>query len=173
MNIIIPHASISKMCDEIMIFHSLHPSDAIYCHKSHWYRYECCQMTHYLNQCWFTVSEVLWHSFAILQGISNMLCTKICLKFPYPKLQSHLPEAHGFVGTVFLHALEFYSERLWGAGLRSVNPIERWHENPAKVLAQAVFSQHLDCGIHHSEFSPEGFFALIPHPVARWAKTTS
>ena len=32
------------------------------------------------------------------------------------------------------------------------------------------FSQHLECGIHRSESSPEGSFALIPHPVARWAK---
>ena len=47
----------------------------------------------------------------------------------------------------------FYSERQWGAGFRSVNPTERWCKNPARALAQ-------------------GSFALIPHPVARWAKTT-
>ena len=65
-----------------------------------------------------------------------------------------------------------YSERPRGAGFRSVNPAERWRENPARALARAGFSQHLECGIHRSESSPEGSFALIPHPVARWAKTT-
>ena len=66
----------------------------------------------------------------------------------------------------------FYSERPRGAGFRSVNPAERWRENPARALARAGFSQHLECGIHPSESSPEGSFALIPRPVARWAKTT-
>ena len=65
-----------------------------------------------------------------------------------------------------------YSERRRGAGFRSVNPAERWRENPARALARAGFSQHLECGIHRSESSPEGSFALIPRPVARWAKTT-
>ena len=65
-----------------------------------------------------------------------------------------------------------YSERPRGAGFRSVNPAERWRENPARALARAGFSQHLECGIHRSESSPEGSFALIPHSVARWAKTT-
>ena len=65
-----------------------------------------------------------------------------------------------------------YSERPRGAGFRSVNPTERWRENPARALARAGFSQHLECGIHRSESSPEGSFALIPRPVARWAKTT-
>ena len=68
--------------------------------------------------------------------------------------------------------LTLYSERLRGAGFRSVNPAERWCENPARALARAGFSEHLECGIHRSESSPEGSFALIPHPVARWAKTT-
>ena len=72
---------------------------------------------------------------------------------------------HGFV-------LRLYSERPRGAGFRSVNPAERWRENPARALARAGFSQHLECGIHRSESSPEGSFALIPRPVARWAKTT-
>ena len=67
----------------------------------------------------------------------------------------------------------FYSERPRGAGFRSVNPAERWRENPARALARAGFSQHLECGIHWSESSPEGSFALIPHLVARWGKTTS
>ena len=66
----------------------------------------------------------------------------------------------------------FYSERPRGAGFRSVNPAERWRENPVRALARAGFSQHLECGIHRSESSPEGSFALIPRPVARWAKTT-
>ena len=66
----------------------------------------------------------------------------------------------------------FYSERPRGTGFRSVNPTERWRENPARALARAGFSQHLECGIHRSESSPSGSFALIPHPVARWAKTT-
>ena len=66
----------------------------------------------------------------------------------------------------------FYSERPRGAGFRSVNPAERWRENPARALARAGFSQHLECGIHRSESCPEGSFALIPRPVARWAKTT-
>ena len=66
----------------------------------------------------------------------------------------------------------FYSERPRGAGFRSVNPAERWRENPARALARAGFSQHLECGIHRSESSPDGSFALIPRPVARWAKTT-
>ena len=65
----------------------------------------------------------------------------------------------------------FYSERPLEAGFRSVNPAERWRENPARALARAGFSQHLKCGIHRSESSPEGSFALIPRPVARWAKT--
>ena len=68
--------------------------------------------------------------------------------------------------------LWWYSERPRGAGFRSVNPAERWRENPARALARAGFSQHLECGIHRSESSPEGSFALIPHPVARWTKTT-
>ena len=66
----------------------------------------------------------------------------------------------------------FYSERPQGSGFRSVNPAERWLENPARDLARAGFSQHLECGIHRSESNPEGSFILIPHPVARWAKTT-
>ena len=63
--------------------------------------------------------------------------------------------------------LLFYSERPRGAGFRSVNPAERWRENPARALARAGFSQHLECGIHRSESSPEGSFELIPRPVAR------
>ena len=51
-------------------------------------------------------------------------------------------------------------------------PLRGWRENPARALARSGFSQHLECGIHRSESSPEGSFALIPHPVARWAKTT-
>ena len=51
-----------------------------------------------------------------------------------------------------------------------MNPAERWRENPARALARAGFSQHVECGIHRSESSPEGSFALIPRPVARWAK---
>ena len=66
----------------------------------------------------------------------------------------------------------FCGDRPRGAGFRSVNPAERWRENPARALARARFSQHLECGIHWSESSPDGSFALIPHPVARWAKTT-
>ena len=65
---------------------------------------------------------------------------------------------------------ELYSERPRGAGFRSVNPAERWREIRARALARAGFSQHLECGIHRSESSPEGSFALIPHPVAWWAK---
>ena len=72
----------------------------------------------------------------------------------------------------WLEKSKFYSERPQGAGFRSVNPAERWRENPARALARAGFSQHLECGIHQSESSPEGSFALIPRPVARWAKTT-
>ena len=37
-----------------------------------------------------------------------------------------------------------YSERPRGAGFRSVNPAERWCENPARALARAGFSQHLE-----------------------------
>ena len=44
---------------------------------------------------------------------------------------------------------------------------------PRGLLARAGFSQHLECGIHRSESSPEGSFALIPRTVARWAKTTT
>ena len=103
------------------------------------------------------------------------------------------------IGNETLEKTCLYSERPRGAGFRSVNPAERWRENPARALARAgfsqhleygihrsesssegffaliphpVFSQHLECGIHRSESSPEGFFALIPHPVARWANTT-
>ena len=49
---------------------------------------------------------------------------------------------------------------------------ERWRENPVKALAKAGFSQHFECGIHWCQSSLYGSFALIPHPVARWAKTT-
>ena len=78
---------------------------------------------------------------------------------------------------LFLHAqiatkAISYSERPRGAGFRSVKLAERWRENPARALAQAGFSQHLECGIHQSESSPEGSFALIPRPVTRWANTT-
>ena len=65
-----------------------------------------------------------------------------------------------------------YSERPRGAGFRSVNSTESCCENPERVLARAGFSQHLECGIHGSESSLKGPFTLIPHPVARWAKTT-
>ena len=55
---------------------------------------------------------------------------------------------------------KLYSERPRGAGFRSVNPAERWRENPARALARAGFSQHLECGIHRSESSPSGSFAI-------------
>ena len=71
------------------------------------------------------------------------------------------------------HHSWYYNEWPRRAGFRSVNPAERWRENPARALARAGFSQHLECGIHRFESSPEESFALIPHPVARWAKTTS
>ena len=32
----------------------------------------------------------------------------------------------------------YYSERPRGAGFRSVNPAERWCENPARALARAL-----------------------------------
>ena len=67
---------------------------------------------------------------------------------------------------------KLYSERPSEAGFRSVNPAERWRDNPARDLARARFSQHLECGIHRSQSSPEGSFALILNPVARWAETT-
>ena len=35
------------------------------------------------------------------------------------------------------------------------------------------FSQHLECGVHRSESSPEKYFALIPHPVTRCEKNYS
>ena len=38
-----------------------------------------------------------------------------------------------------------------GAGFKSLNPTERWLENPETALALAGFSQHLQCGIHRSE----------------------
>ena len=60
-----------------------------------------------------------------------------------------------------------YSERPRGAGFRSVSSAESWLENPARALAQAGFSPHLECGIHRSESSPEESFALIPRLVAR------
>ena len=44
---------------------------------------------------------------------------------------------------------EFYSERPRGVGFKSVNPAERWRENPARALARAGFSQHLDFVIRH------------------------
>ena len=65
-----------------------------------------------------------------------------------------------------------YSERARGAGFRWVNPAERWRENPARAEGVAGFSQDLECGIHQSESSPAGCFALIPRPVGRWAKNT-
>ena len=43
---------------------------------------------------------------------------------------------------------------------------------PKGSLARGGFSQQLECGIQRSESSPEGSFALIPRPVARWAETT-
>ena len=67
-------------------------------------------------------------------------------------------------------AQPYYSETPRGSGFRSVNPTERWRN---RALVRAGFLQHLECRIHRSESSPEGSFALIPHPVARWAKTTS
>ena len=48
-----------------------------------------------------------------------------------------------------------YSERPRGAGFRSVYHAERWCENPAKALTRAGLSQHLECGIHRSESSPD------------------
>ena len=58
--------------------------------------------------------------------------------------------------------LGFYRERPRGAGFRSVNHAERWHEIPSQ-------SQHLECEIHQSESSPSGSFIIIPQLVARWA----
>ena len=67
----------------------------------------------------------------------------------------------------------FYCKRPQGTWLSSVNPAERWCQNPAMALAQAGFSQYLECAIHRSESSPKGSFTLIPHPVSRWAITTT
>ena len=84
-----------------------------------------------------------------------------------PDYRRNLDESRGTSSQL---VTSFYSERPRGAGFRSVNPDERWRENPARALARAGFLQHLECGIHRSESSPEGSFDLIPHPVARWAK---
>ena len=59
-----------------------------------------------------------------------------------------------------------HSDRLGGAGFRSVYPAERRCENPARALARMGFLQHIECGIHRSESSLEGSFVLIPHRVA-------
>ena len=67
-------------------------------------------------------------------------------------------------GDVPVRDPHLYSERPIVAGFRSVNPTERWRENPVRALAQAGFSHHLECGIHRPESSPQGSFALIPHP---------
>ena len=37
-------------------------------------------------------------------------------------------------------------------------------------FSKGIFVQHLECMIHHFESSPEGSFAIIPHPVARMAE---
>ena len=89
-------------------------------------------------------------------------------KYWYCDVHIHRLSLHAQIGAKAI----FYSERPRGAGFRSVNPAERWRENPARALARAGFSQHLECGIHRSESSPEGSFTLIPRAVARWAKTT-
>ena len=49
----------------------------------------------------------------------------------------------------------------------ALNPNEKWCKNPVRALAQVGFLQHLEYGIHLSEFGPEESFALIPHLVAR------
>ena len=110
--------------------------------------------------------------------IGEPICIKSGIINWYLQVSQHTPDIFSSGKTVIstsslmsnIHKL--YSERPRGAGFRSVNPDERWHENPARALAQAGFLQHLKRGIHRSESSPEGSFTLIPHPVAKWAKTT-
>ena len=65
----------------------------------------------------------------------------------------------------------FCSERAGGAGFRLVNPAERWRENPARALARAGFSQHLECGIHRSQWiQPRGVFRFNPTPGSLMSK---
>ena len=130
----------------------------IWCKLEDWIKRYLIQTYHRLSQEYFK---------------SYRIAYRVALWLDFEQLSSYL-----FVYRRLLRAaiskcyMEFYSERPRGAGFRSVNPAERWRENPARALARAGFSQHLECGIHRSESSPEGSFALIPHPVARWAKTT-
>ena len=114
----------------------------------------------------FDIENGAWHivhSWVVLVPHMKQFVSHQAMKWTQQKNQ---------MTTVTLTFGLFYSERLQGAGFRSVNPAERWRENPARALARAGCLQHLECGIHRSESSPEGSFALIPHPVAKWAKTT-
>ena len=44
---------------------------------------------HYLNQCWFTINKIIWHSFQGNVYLNTLDILKLCLKFTH--LKSHTP----------------------------------------------------------------------------------
>ena len=57
----------------------------------------CCPMapSHYLNQCWFIIIGVLWHSpeSGFTRGAHEFICN-VCWKIIFGKFQPHLPGAN-------------------------------------------------------------------------------
>ena len=60
----------------------------------------CCLMapSHYMNQCWITINQVLWHSFQSNRWfkiwILKVSIPNFCLTFSHLKSQPHLPGAN-------------------------------------------------------------------------------
>ena len=80
---------------------SLWPDDAIWRHiigSTFVQVMACCLMapSHYLNQCWLIISEILWHAFqtAISQQMLMNLVCNMSLEITLLKLLKHLPEAN-------------------------------------------------------------------------------
>ena len=84
----------------VFFFNSLWPSDAIW-QQGSWSTLAqvmaCCLMapSHYLNQCWFIIIGVLWHSpeSGFTRGAHEFICD-VCWKIIFWKFQPHLPGAN-------------------------------------------------------------------------------
>ena len=81
-------------------FNWLWPNDAIWRQRSGSTLAQvmaCCLTapSHYLNQCWFTISKVYWHSFEYnFTKTLKPLITKISLKITFVKFLLNLPGAN-------------------------------------------------------------------------------
>ena len=78
-------------------FNPLWPSDVIWWHRSGSTLAQAMAWCHYLNQCWFLISEVHWHSpESYLQPIpkATILYNRVWKSYILLKLQPHLPRAN-------------------------------------------------------------------------------